>query len=398
MTVDEIEGLHFRFADIAIDSASRIVAFGTAEDLSVSLHIPFYPVGAWVHPTFAVVLRFDAAGRLDPSFGGDGIVRTDLGLPRTVRADDGSTLPLVRGVSGNVDSQNRPLLLAGSAELEGLERGERLVSPARVVARLSVTGDLDPSFGTGGLTVLSSAENRGLAVGSGSEHLLAWGGSLLSPAITQVTRLNADGTVDGAYGTAGVRSIHGDASGGAAVVDRAGRLLVLDAPANFGVFEPRNGATPAHLLRLKADGSLDRSFGRAGVATVRLPWKRAALSSIAVDAGGRVLLAGAAMRPRTATTGFEEPRELFVVGRLRSSGRLDRSFGHHGWLKTGFGRRTKLGGARRLPPSESPSGDWGINGPETALDARGRLVVADAGHSPQLEPGGVILARYLLGR
>jgi uncharacterized delta-60 repeat protein len=384
VTLEEVEGLSFRLGDVSIDGEGHVVAFGTAIDPSTSFSIPFYPTGARVNPTFAVVLRYDATGRLDPSFGGgDGVVRTDLGLQPTLHAESGSPPPLVRLVSGEVDSQDRPMLVAASAELVSAEHGSLLVWPSRLVIRLTWAGTLDPSFGRSGIVELSSTKNRGLAIGTESEPLLVWGGfpSAEPLAITQITRLRGDGTADSDYGAAGMRTI--DDGGGAAVLDRFGRLLIVGRP----------GQSPAHVLRLRPDGRLDRRFGQGGLATVKMPGKRTALSSIAVDARGRVLLAGTAMRRRTVTTGFEEPREQFAVGRLRPSGRVDQSFGHKGWVRTGFGRHTKVAGAREVFATQG----WDIDGPQAVVDRRGRVVVAAAGHSPQLEPGGIILARYLPG-
>lgn len=371
VTVDEIEDLHFHFTDVAIDAEGRTVAFGTAEDLRTTTQIPGYNGSGPVHPTFAVILRFDASGHLDPSFGGgDGIVRTDLGLPHVWEGEDHSHPALVHSVAGVIDSEDRPILMAATLEFFPDESHGHFGFASRLVARLTSAGDLDPSFGSGGVAVLNSPANHGLAVCFG-EQLLVW-------SYTQVTRLRADGVADADYGTAGTRTI----GGREAVLDRSGRLDLLEAL----------GKGLARVLRLKADGSIDHSFGRAGSATVRLPGKRTGISSIAVDASGRMLLVGSTMRPRSATIGFEKPQELLVVGRLQASGRLDRSFGHGGWLTTGFGRYTKIAGAHtRLT---GPIGR--LVGPQVLLDSRERLVVADAGHSPELEPGGVILARYLL--
>lgn len=380
VTLEEVEGLPFTFGDVTIDGEGRVVAFGTAVDPNTSFMIPFYFAGGLVHPTFVVVLRYDATGRLDPSFGaGDGVVRTDFGLPPNLHAERGSPPPLVRLVAGAVDSQERPVLVAALEELAPVVHSSVLIWSSSVVARLTATGAPDPTFGGGGVIVLSSDQNRGLAIGPDSEPLLVWGDPLSA---TQVTRLRGDGTADGNYGTAGMRTIRG--GGGAAVLDRFGRLLVLDRP----------GKGPVHVLRLEPDGSLDRTFGRDGRATVRPPGKGAALSAIAVDARGRALVVGTRMRPgRLLTPRFVQPREFFIVGRLRAAGQTDRRFGHQGWISTGFGRHSKIAAPQEVL---APQG-WDIAGPQAVLDRLGHLVVASAAHSPQLQPGGIVLARYLVG-
>jgi hypothetical protein len=79
-----------------------------------------------------------------------------------------------------------------------------------------------------------------------------------------------------------------------------------------------------------------------------------------------------------------------AVVRLQSSGRLDPRFGHRGWIETGFGHATNLAAAHEVARTT-------ISGPQAVLDPQGRLVVAAAAQSPQLQPSGIVLARYLLG-
>jgi len=374
VTLQDVEGLSVELTDVEVDDAGRIVAFGTAVDRSVLLHVPFYWLGAWVHPTFAIVLRLDPTGRLDPTFGGrDGVVRTDLGLPRNIVAEGDIRPPLVRLISGEVDSQGRLLAIATSAEFIHFLHASALVWPGRVVVRLTESGDPDPAFGGSGLVVLGGPASRGLAFEPDSEPLLAWGES-------GVTALRADGTLDAGYGSGGMSSIGGEA----AALDRFGRLLVLQRPKG----------TAGRVVRLTSDGDIDGSFGRNGRITLKRPMKAAALGSIAVDPRGRVLLAGTAMRTRSVRNGLRNPAEFFLLGRLSASGRLDRSFGREGWTRTGFGRRTKVAAAHEViggPRSEN-------DGPQIALDAGERLVVVATARSPQLQPGGVVLARYLLDR
>lgn len=320
VTVDQVEGLFFRFVDLAVDDRDRIVAFGTAEDRSARTRIPGY-VGALVNPTFVVVLRFDAHGNLDPAFGGgDGIVRTELGLPRTFQAEDGTFPPLVRTESGLVDSAGRPIVFPSTLEFDpGGVRG-RFFWADRPGVRLAEAGDPDPSY--------APEEAR-----------------------TDVA------------------------------VDASGRTAMLEG----------TGIRKDSIRLLSPDGSIERSFGRGGRVKIRLPGKRAKASSLAFDRRGRLLVVGSAMRRRSSTIGFDEPHELLVVGRLHKSGRLDRRFGRRGWIRTGFGRRAKIA-------SCSHNNGLGKAGPQAAIDARGRLLVADAGHSPYLKPGGIFLTRYLLGR
>jgi uncharacterized delta-60 repeat protein len=363
VTLEQIDGRSFRLDDVAIDGSDRIVAFGTSLDLNRTFRIPSYSAG-FEHPTSAVVLRLGSAGELDPTFGRAGIVSTDLGLP-PVQAEDGPHPALIRDVAGIVDSQERPTLVAEQLEFVANESHGELAWVSHLVARLTPGGQLDPGFGAGsGITVLPGSGYRGLATAADNEPLLAWGGTPAQPKpLGWVASLRVDGSLEDTYGTAGVQAIRG--GGGAVALDRFGRLLILERPAR----------SSPHVLRLKPDGILDVSFGRNGRVSLRPPAPGTDLSAIAVDDRGRAVLVG------TSSPAAEEASARFIVAtRLRATGATDPRFGHNGWIRTGFGRRTQVA----------------EDGPQVALGSGGRLVVADAARSPQLQPGGVVLARYLM--
>jgi uncharacterized delta-60 repeat protein len=74
------------------------------------------------------------------------------------------------------------------------------------------------------------------------------------------------------------------------------------------------------VTRYLEDGTLDPAFGTGGVATPDLG--NALVSDVAVDAGGRVLLAGA---------------PDFVLARLLPNGQPDSLIGPNGWTIAGMG-------------------------------------------------------------
>jgi uncharacterized delta-60 repeat protein len=373
LTLEQVEGLSFDLGDVAVDSEGRIVAFGTAVDQSKTFHLPGY-IGATVNPTWAVVLRFDAAGRLDPSFGAGGIVRTDFGLPMG-QAEGGAKPPLIQTVAGTVDSQDRPMLVAAQFEHIPTEGHSYLGWVSRIVARLTSSGQPDPGFGTGGgVTVLPSSGYEGLIAADAGEPLLLWSGAQAQPRpLSWVTRLRLDGQPDSAYRSGGISG-----GGGDVALDRFGRLLILERP----------DGKAARVLRLRPDGNLDPGFGRGGRATVALPARGSAVSSIDVDGRGRAVIVGASSRPRAGAQ--PKATALIIAARLRASGKVDPAFGNDGWAKTGFGRRTNVAGVQEVVSVNR----WQVVGPQAALDSRGRLVVADTARSPQLQPGGIVLVRY----
>lgn len=389
LSVDGVEGLPFRLSDVAIDAQGRVLAFGSAPDPGSTLWVSQYWTPFVTHPSSAVALRFDARGALDPSYGGgDGIFRSSLGIPagpgvrNAANQGDASGASLVGIRSAALDSAGRAVIAVqqvGESPTSIRSHNEWLV---HTVARLTPDGALDAGFGGGSV-------NLGAAgVGDLSPPSVDRGGRVLltrnwvvqqvgaqqanEPPVGEVLRLQPDGTLDPSFGSLGVAHAAGGA--GAAAVDRFGRAVMLQRSVHP---KAHPGVTRQELVRFAPDGEVDRSFGKAGRTWVTLPGKLSAVTSVAVDGLGRVLLAGT-LRVHGPDSSARR-RTYFTVLRLLASGKPDRSFGHGGWIRTGFGRRTTVS----------------VEG--MALLPHGRLLVAGYGRSPELRPAGVVAARYLLG-
>jgi len=83
------------------------------------------------------------------------------------------------------------------------------------------------------------------------------------------------------------------------------------------------------VLRFTRDGELDPSFGSAGVVTTEVGQSSDIARAIAVDAQGRIVVAGTA---NSATTGLD-----FAAVRYLPDGKLDASFGNQGKTIVSFG-------------------------------------------------------------
>jgi uncharacterized delta-60 repeat protein len=398
LALDQVEGLPLRLSDVAIDGEGRVLAFGSALDPKYTIQIPQYWMPFTTHPSFAVAMRLGANGALDPTYGGgDGIFRGSFGAhpPDWSRACESpldacpeaeiapSSLSLVGIRSAVLDSAGRAVITLQQVGGNPADVRSSNAWLVHSVARLTADGALDGSFGEGGATDLGAAR-----VGNLSEPTVDRQGLLLAreqipsfaafeehreSLLGEVLRLQPDGAFDPTFGTLGAAH----AVGGAAAVatDREGRVLLLQPPTNPTA---KPGVTRQALVRFTPKGTADRSFGRRGKVWVTLPGRYSEISSLAVDRRGRVLLAGTV----AAADGHDHPKPhtYFTVIRLLPSGSPDRSFGHGGWLRTGFGRRTV------------------VRAEGVALLPHNRLLVAGYGRSPELEPAGAVAARYLLGR
>lgn len=154
--------------------------------------------------------------------------------------------------------------------------------------------------------------------------------------------------------------------------------LGLVEPSGALILDERIGRT-LKLVEVDAEGNPDPGFGEAGVAKVHLPATVGLhLNPAAVDAKGRILLAGFVGSPISAPE-KGRPRSSFVVARLLPDGKVDRSFGRNGWI---FSR---LPGHRELIAAQA------------TLDPKGRLLVGGIVTKPHHLDGAFVVARYLLG-
>ena len=188
------------------------------------------------------------------------------------------------------------------------------------------------------MTALAAVRGGGVLVG---------GTTYSADARGQIERLSRDGTRDRAFGTDGVATLafgrKHRCGADAIAVQPDGRILVagyVQAVVHRKVVEE-----PA-VMRLLANGQVDRSFGKRGL-VARAIGKKGFVSAIAVTPSGGIVAAGRS-REGHRTTEF--------VLRLSASGRFVRSFGKRGVTATalpanGYGGEPKqvvLAGDRYL--------------------------------------------------
>jgi uncharacterized delta-60 repeat protein len=340
-------GMRFIATAIAFDSRSRLLVAGTTsrEDNPPN---PSVPNGYW-EPPFgrATLLRYLPNGRPDPRFGSHGAVTTDFGLPAPVSWPITATPPngdLVKAseafhyqsptvvVTGlTIDAKDKPVVSGAFVfEVSSCYAGTGDLSHG-YIARLTTNGGMDSSFGSDGVY----ADPRGIQAqeptvdASGRILYLTRTSSLCGHGElddTELTALDTNGQVDQGFGSSGHASLPFWIPP-SFTVDRFGRILLLAYP-NVGQDETRT----RKIMRMRPRGSIDPSFGRAGIATVPVSGN-STLSTISVDGKGRPLLAG---------TWGEERREpeRFLLKRLTDRGQADRSFGRRGSVVTRLGRST----------------------------------------------------------
>lgn len=297
----------FGFFGLAIQSDGKIVTAGTES-------------GGFQ------LARFQSNGTLDPSFGNGGLTPfIVVGGP-----DGGQGTPSSGSLA--LQSDGKILLVEGSG------------NPSLMV-RYTTSGQLDSSFGTGGLVNLQYAsptqiavqKNGKILVSSGASGILGFGN--LSPGFPpaaqsgEVTRYNASGAVDTTFGAAGTAASVASAS--ALVLQGDGKIVVAGA-----IISKVNAPLSASdigfaIIRYNANGMLDKSFGTGGVAATDFGPSAtdSGAFALAIQANGDIVAGGTA---GISTAGvFSSP--AFGLSRYTSAGVLDTTFGKSGIVITPIG-------------------------------------------------------------
>lgn len=339
---------------VAVDSRERVLVAGTAES---TLAPTPAPPGLEGPRASAVVYRFLSNGQPDLGFGSGGVLVTDLGQkppaenPLGPYPYDAAALK-VNGLA--VDGEDRPVLLGSSVSALtscGYSQPHVGYKTRTFVARLTVAGQPDPSFGEAGIYTNPGREYP-------DDLALSPNGKVLFSSPTEALCPRVQGGEDEVVNFLGVtgqaaRSSFVDKTGTRSetmvqslAVDRRNRVVLL-----LRVVPPESGGVSraAFMRRLHSSGSLDIGFGEGG--TARAGFAPEGIGAVGLDSQGRILVAQS-----TATEAA--PSNRLVVVRFGTAGRLDHSYGQRGRISAAFGAKSVM--AR----------------PALAIDSRGRAVVA----------------------
>jgi uncharacterized delta-60 repeat protein len=230
------------------------------------------PDGRIVVAGGVTVMRFHPNGTLDASFGTGGVASLPagwgFGASAIALAADG------RSVLGGTTST-----VAGTGDL--------------AAARLLADGSPDPSFGGDGLAVLvEPTSGTGRNVLPQNDGAVIVGGSLFTgtEALFSMARFLADGTPDPGFGTGGLTTA--DIGGGAMALIQLpnGNLVQAGAGGSIDVGPLPNLA----LVRYLPNGTLDTTFGTAGILYIDFAASRDFVGGLAYAGPERLLLGGTA--------------------------------------------------------------------------------------------------------
>lgn len=253
---------------------------------------------------FAVV-RYNADGSLDPTFGTGGLVKTDFG-----------SFDQANAVARQLDGK---LVVAGGT------------SGGSALARYNTDGSLDTSFGVGGKVVAPFPSFVNDLAITADAKILAAGSSGFFPFGSSdfaLARYQSDGTPDTSFGSGGtvVTDFGGSENAFAIALSSDGRIVAA------GGTKTSPSAGDFALARYNSDGSADLTFGSGGK------------TSTDFSSGSDDTALGVVVHPDggvTATGGTGTAAGAsFALARYTSTGILDLSFGTSGRVTTTFGHST----------------------------------------------------------
>ncbi len=325
-------------ATLKLDTGYGTSGIATAP-LSASGHDRFYAVtqgsdGKTYAAGFTVtgdgdqafaVARIDNSGKLDTSFGTNGIASVNI-------AAGGKTGELARAVAVQSDGK---IIISGPFEKDPAAAGDAARDIDVAAVRFDTSGKLDAGFGTGGVAKMDWGTGR---TTTGTTYIAdtPWGMGIANGKVVLFgsTPATGDGRVDtdfvfGALTSAGqIDTSFGQ--GGKLVIDVAtasntprnvlvqsdGKILATGYSNIGGIIQPS-------LIRLTAAGQLDTSFGTNGVATHQvLPG--VAESYAVQQQGNNYILAGYGRGADTAE------KVDMIVYRFDATGKWDETFGTQG--------------------------------------------------------------------
>ncbi|MDQ6656227.1 MAG: dockerin type I domain-containing protein [Verrucomicrobiota bacterium] len=298
--------------------------------------------------SFALV-RFNADGSIDPTFGNGGIVATNIA------SRDDKAYAIARQPDGKIVAAGRR-----GIQIEPAQQRKGNVA----LVRYNPAGPLDATFGNSGIVI--NKFGQGLE-SYALQLIIQPNGKLVIAGESSyeflVARYNSNGTLDSTFGNGGYRLANFSSNwDGAtdALLQPDGKIVLV------GWSELNSAFDSFALARFNADGSFDQGFGNGGKV---LLVDRGDLNAVVRQSDGKLIAIG---------SGNYTNDPAFHLLRFEIDGALDSTWGSGGSVTTDFGQPTE--------------------GVALALQPDGKLIVGGLTSSnPCFDTSEFALARYELG-
>jgi uncharacterized delta-60 repeat protein len=286
-------------------------------------------------------------GVLDPTFGTNGVVVTDLGSS----SDTGINIAL---------QPDGKIIMLGSAQLDSSDPYYR----TPIILRYNPDGTLDNTFGTGGKLIISIDRFRAVKVALQSNGKLVVGGSMSGG--LALARYTSNGTLDATFGTNGV-TIAGQTENGSRllgdlVIQPDGKIVAA------GTWETYGNHYPGVIARFNENGTLDESFG------LKIPEFPNGLHhyfrGVALQSDGKIIMSGSMLTE-------DEGDGTIALGRFTT--------GPDPWFDPTFGTN----GTVVTPLDGFEHGQGAL-----AIQTDGKIVIAGTLYDYSADTGDLVIARY----
>ena len=261
--------------------------------------------------------RYNINGSLDNTFHSDGIVTTSIGTSGS-RAN---------GIAIQADGK---IVAAGTGSINNIVSLSDFT-----LTRYNTNGSSDATFGTAGIVTTSITDDgyssaNAVAIQADGKIVVAGSSTIYEGYnnyvdYTSLIRYNTNGSLDLTFGLEGIVLMEGESIDGtvafAVALQADGKIVVAGYSVN------NLGNTVFALSRHNTNGSLDNTFGTAGVITTNL--LDGIANDISIQSDGKIVVAG-----YSSSNG---PQSLFSLTRYNTNGSLDNTFGNVGIVTTSIG-------------------------------------------------------------
>ncbi|GIU00874.1 hypothetical protein TSL6_13800 [Sulfurovum sp. TSL6] len=225
-----------------------------------------------------LIIRLNTDGTYDTTFGGDGIVTTNV----SEYGEYGYAIAI---------QGDGKIIIAGEVSIGGAD-------VQALIARYNSDGTIDNTFGSAGITTYDgigwdiaygvTVQPDGKIVTTGSTSEEAYPGVALTDLL--LLRLNTDGTPDDTFGTNGVVTYNSIYESGRAVrIQNDGKIIVAGTRWSYSSIE-----NAALLIRYNSDGSMDTTFAENGVLIYKKEYGFPSIAGHAISLldNGEIVMAG----------------------------------------------------------------------------------------------------------
>jgi uncharacterized delta-60 repeat protein len=255
-----------------------------------------------------MLARFNADGTVDSSFGNTSVP----GVVEVPNLVDGARM---EGIESIVRLDDGSIIATGTSSVNTPLRG--------FVIKLDAEGNLDSTFGSGGVVFAPATFLHAVGIDSEGRILVAGEHTVSGVFNSTVTRLDTDGTPDDGFGDAGNATITWDGAGNSGYLTSL--IVNADDSVTVGGFYSVNGDGSGNdfaIARLDSTGTLDPTFDEDGWRVFHGPVDASivnTMSRIATTPDGGI-----------AWTGYylnQDGANSLILGHLDANGGTDDAFG-----------------------------------------------------------------------